>query len=353
MDDGSKPPLLSLFFLFCFSAYLSCVETALASVSKNKIKVAAEHGDSRAKVALKIIEKFDRAITTILIFNNICNLSIASIVTVWVTKMWGLSFVSVATVITTVAVFFACEMLPKSLGKKNSFKIMLSGSSLLSVLMFIAKPFASFLSGFGSFVQKHSQSDTEVSVTEDELQDIIEDMAEEGTLDEQQSELISSALQFGDVTAEKILTPRREIKAIDVDESPDAILEFIRQQTHSRIPVYKDSIDNIVGVIQTRKYMKEYMHCGHAPETAKVTDRVYYTHRNTEIHELLPLMSKHKVNMVVVTDDFEGTLGIITIEDILEELVGDIWDESDDIAAEQNMRTAGNTASVYLEDEKE
>ncbi len=329
MDDGSKPPLLWVILLLLGAAYCAITETSLSSVSRNKIKAASERGNTRARKVLSILDDFDNAITTLLICTNIMHISMASIVTVYVTRKWGLNFVSLSTIITTIVVFFAAEMLPKSIGKKQPEKIILSCAGLLSVLMKVLSPISRFLTWIGQNVAKHGKNDAPVSVTEEELHDIIDEMAEEGTLDENQSELISSALEFGDLTAESILTPRVDICAIDIDDSPEEILSFIKKQTHSRIPVYEGSIDNIIGVIQIRKYLKGYLQTGAMPDIRETMDKVYYAHQSTEIHELLPQMSKSKLNMAVITDSYGGTLGIVTVEDILEELVGEIWDETD------------------------
>ena len=329
MDDGSKPPLLWVILLLLGAAYCAITETALSSVSRNKIKASADHGNARAKRVLAILEDFDKAITTLLICTNIFHLATASIVTVYVTRRWGLDAVTLSTIITTVAVFFAAEMLPKSLGKKQPQKIILACAPLLSFLMKALSPIARFLTWIGRGISNRSKADAPVSVTEEELHDIIDEMAEEGTLDENQSDLISSALEFGDLTAESILTPRVDISAIDIDDDPYRILAFIKNQTHSRIPVYERSIDNIIGVIQIRKYLKSYLQTGRMPDIRSTMDKVYYAHQSTEIHELLPEMSKRKLNMAVITDSYGGTLGIVTVEDILESLVGEIWDETD------------------------
>ena len=329
MDDGSKPPLLWVILLVLGAAYCAITETALSSVSRNKIKASADHGNARAKRVLAILEDFDKAITTLLICTNIFHLATASIVTVYVTRRWGLDAVTLSTIITTVAVFFAAEMLPKSIGKKQPQKIILACAPLLSFLMKALSPIARFLTWIGRGISNRSKADAPVSVTEEELHDIIDEMAEEGTLDENQSDLISSALEFGDLTAESILTPRVDISAIDIDDDPYRILAFIKNQTHSRIPVYERSIDNIIGVIQIRKYLKSYLQTGRMPDIRSTMDKVYYAHQSTEIHELLPEMSKRKLNMAVITDSYGGTLGIVTVEDILESLVGEIWDETD------------------------
>ena len=326
MDE--KPPLIGLLILLLGAVYFAITETALSSVSKNKIKVAFEHKNPFAKYAQFALNNFDKAITTILIGTNIVHISVAGIVTVYVTINYGISAVSISTLITTFIVFFFGEMLPKTLGKKYSFKITLFSSPLLVLLMKVFTPFSFFLTWLGNIFKKESE---DVSVTEDELQEIIEDMAEEGALNEQQEDLISSALEFGDVTAESILTPRVDMVAINVNDSTDDILSFMKNQTHSRIPVYENTIDNIIGVLGFRKYMRAYLKTGKAPDIRPLLNKVHFAHMSTEVHKLLPALSRNKLNMAVITDNYGGTLGIVTVEDILEALVGDIWDESDEV----------------------
>jgi CBS domain containing-hemolysin-like protein len=195
--------------------------------------------------------------------------------------------------------------------------------------MLIFGPLSSLLTAIGNGVASLTKGDPEASVTEDELYDIIEDMTEEGSLDEDQGDLISSALQFGDVTVESILTARVDVASIDVSMSHAEILAFIKEQRHSRLPVYEGSIDNIIGILQIRKYIKAYLRQGENLDIRPLLDEAYFIHQSANIDELLPVMSKRKLNMAVVTDNYGGTLGVVTVEDILEELVGEIWDEDD------------------------
>ena len=329
MDDGSRLSwILAVVFLF-FAAYFAVAETAFASVSRNKIKTAAERGDPRAKNALWILDRFDRAISTLLIGTNIVHIAVASLVTVAVTRRWGLSAVTLSTILTTIAVFFAGEMLPKSIAKKYSLKGALVTAGSLRMFMVLFAPLSAVLSGIGRAAASLTRGEPEISVTEDELYDLIEDMTEEGTLDEEQGDLISSALQFGDVTVEAILTPRVDLAAIDIGDSHEEILAQIKSQNHSRLPVYEGSIDNIIGILQIRKFIKAYLREGAALELRPLLDEALFIHQSTNIDELLPLMSRRRMNMAVVTDNYGGTLGIVTVEDILEELVGEIWDEDD------------------------
>jgi len=349
MDDGSRLPwVIVLVLLFC-AAWFAVAETAFASVSRTKIKTAADRGDPRAKNALAVLDHFEKAITTILIGTNIVHMATAAIVTVAVTKKWGLSAVTVSTLITTVVVFFAGEMLPKSIAKKYSVKFSESCAGTLLTLMKLFTPVSALLTAIGNGVAKHAGSEAEISVTEDELYDIIEDMTEEGTLDEEQGDLISSALQFGDVTVESILTPRVDLVAVDVDDDLHTVLETIKSCGHSRLPVYEKSIDNIIGVLQIRKFIKSYLKQHESTNVRELTDEVMYVHQSTNIDELLTAMTRRRLNMAVVTDNYGGTLGIVTVEDILEELVGEIWDEDDVI--EEDVVDLGH--GTYIVDSEE
>ena len=311
--------------------YFAMAETAFASVSRVKLKTDADRGDIRAKKALFISDNFDRAITTILICTNIIHIAAASIVTVQVTRTWGVSAVTLSTAITTVVVFFVGEMLPKSIARKYSERLSLATADALHLFMLILKPLSSLLTTVGNAAAKLTKGDPAASVTEDELYDIIEGMTEEGSLDEEQGDLISSALQFGDVTVESILTSRVDLAAIDVAMSHADILAFIKEQRHSRLPVYEGNIDNIIGILQIRTYIKAYLRSGSDLDIRPLLDEAFFIHQSTNIDALLPVMSRRKLNMAVVTDNYGGTLGVVTVEDILEELVGEIWDEDDTV----------------------
>jgi len=341
MDDGSRLPwIIAIIMLFC-AAFFAVTETALASCSRSKIKAAADRGERGAQRALYALDNFDRAISTLLICTNIVHIVTASIVTVAVTKQWGLSAVSVSTVLTTIVVFFAGEMLPKSIAKKYSERFAKSCAGILCFFMKLFAPFSAMLTWIGQTAAKLTKGDPQISVTEDELYEIIEDMTEEGSLDEQQGELISSALQFGEVTVESILTPRVDLVAIDITDSLEDILALIKSTNHSRLPVYEGSIDNIIGVLQIRRFIKSYLRLGSNLEIRPLMDEVFFIHQSTNIDELLPVMSKRRLNMAVVTDNYGGTLGIVTVEDILEELVGEIWDE-DDVVKETVVKIGEN-----------
>ena len=233
MDDGSRSTWLIVILLLLAAMLFAVMETAFASVSRVRIKTGAEKGEKKAVRALYVIEHFDRAITTLLICTNIVHLATASIVTVYVTKRWGVSAVSISTLITTLVVFFFGEMLPKSLARKYNEPLSLLTAGVLCVLMTVLRPAAALLTWIGNAAARMTKGDDTTSVTENDIYDIIEDMAEEGKINEEQGNLISSALQFGDVTVESILTSRVDVAAIDIDMPQEEILSFIKEQNHS------------------------------------------------------------------------------------------------------------------------
>lgn len=349
MDDASRLPWIIALLLLLAAAFFAVCETAFACVSRTRIKLADEHGNASAKEAMFVLDNFDQAISTLLICTNIVHIATASVVTLAVTRMWGLSAVSISTVVTTIVVFFAGEMLPKSLAKKYAEPIALTTAPWLCFFMKVFAPLSKLLTAIGQAAAGRGSGEEQVSVTEEELYDIIEDMTEEGSLDEEQGELISSALQFGEVTVENVLTPRVDLVSLNINADHAEILSTIKSCTHSRLPVYEGSIDNIIGVLQIRKYIKAYIRLGTELNIRPLLDEVFFVHQSTNIDELLPLMSRRKLNMAVVTDNYGGTLGIVTVEDILEELVGEIWDE-DDIVEEPTVEIS---EGVYLVDADE
>lgn len=330
MDPDSRT-IIIVCLLFVASAYCALTETAVSSVSKTKIKVRADKGNGSAQKVLYVLDNFEDAITTLLICTNIAHIAAASVATAAVTRRWGLSAVTASTFIMTLAMFLIGEMLPKSIGKKLSEKSSLACAGLLVVLMKVLGPITAVLSGIGKLTLRIAGSREEVSVTEDEIYDIIEDMTEEGSIDEEQSELISSALSFGDITVTSIMTPRVDVEGIDINMSREDILSEILKQNHSRLIVYDKTIDKVVGVLQIRRFLKSYISRHVIPDIRRMTDQVFFAHQSMPIDELFDNMTENRFNIAVVLDGFGGTLGIVTIEDILEEIVGEIWDEDDEI----------------------
>ena len=329
MDDGSRLPIIAAVILLFCAMFCAITEISFASASRPRLRVMAEAGNKKAKNALYILDNFDKAISTILIMTNIVHISIATLVTIWVTRKWGVNAVSVSTIITTMVVFFAGEMLPKSIAKKYAESVAMFCAGTLKFFMVVFSPLSAMLSGIGNAVSKLVKGEPEITVTEDELYDIIEDMTEEGSLDEEQGELISSALQFSTLTVESVLTPRVDIVSVSVDDPIETVLSVIKSCTHSRLPVYEGSIDNIIGILQIRKFIKANLKLGENMDIRSMLDEPFFLHQSTNIDDALPVMTLNRQSIAVVTDNFGGTLGILTVEDILEELVGEIWDEDD------------------------
>lgn len=351
MDPDSRTSIAVL-LLFIASAYFALTETAIASVSRNRIKVRADKGTPGAKKVLYVLDNFEDAITTLLVCTNIAHIAAAALVTLAVTRRWGLSAVTASTFITTLAMFFIGEMLPKSIGKKTSERSSLVCAGLLVVLMKVLRPITFLLSGIGKLTLRLTHKNEEVSVTEDEIYDIIEDMTEEGSLDEEQSELISSALSFGDLTVTSIMTPRVDVEGIDINTPSEQILERLLSQNHSRLIVYDGTVDKVVGVLQLRRFLKSYISRKTIPSIRRMTDKVFFAHQSMPIDELFDNMTSNKFNIAVVLDGFGGTAGIVTIEDIIEEIVGEIWDEDDEIK-EPIVRLSDDTILVSCDETAE
>lgn len=328
MREGSILPLFIL-LLFAAAAYFALAETALVSVSRVRLRLRADRGEKNAVRALWALDRVDRAITTILIGTNAAQLVAAALITLLATRYFGLSSVALVTVITALLIFFLCDMLPKSIAKKYSERLSLAVAPSLCFFMRIFAPLSFVFAKLGTQAAKLSKGDPELTVTEDELYDIVETMTDDGELDETRGELLHSALEFADVTAESVLTARVDIAAIDIEDSCEQILEAIKREKHSRLPVYRDSVDNIVGVLLIRKYIRAWRREGPGLELAPLLDEPYFVHGSAKIDEILSELSRRKTNLAIVTDSYGGTLGVVTVEDILEELVGEIWDEDD------------------------
>lgn len=353
MDPGSQFPYFStaaivgIIVLTAFSWYFALAETAFASSSKIKLRARLEKGDKRAEKALGVLEQSEKEISTVLIGTNICHISMGSIVSYEVTRLWGVGFVGLSAIIFAIAIFFLVEMLPKSVAKRRSESLCLSMAPSMLFFMLVFRPLAYVMGRLGSGIAGLLRNQKEPSVTENEIYDIIEDLTDEGAIDSAHGELMSSALQFEDVKAGNIVTARVDIAALDVTWPCEKILEFIKEHKHSRLPVYEDSIDNIIGVLQIRKYLKSYFAEG-VPDLRAHLDKVYFAPASVKISHLLKKMSAEKINLAVIVDKYGGTMGLVTIEDILEELVGEIWDE-DDVVEESFLPLGGGRYEVDAE----
>ena len=317
--------------LIALSAFFSATETAFSFVNKIRIQRSVDSGNKKAKNALYVIENFDNALTAILICNNIVNLSCSSIATVLCLNLFGDLGSAIATGATTLLVLTFGEIFPKCLAKEHCDSFALKTAGILRFLMFILTPFVFVFMKIKALALKIAGSGEEgPSVTENELKYIVESIEEEGVLEESESEMVRSALDFDDKTAEEILTPRVDVTFVSLDDSQEKIKDIIIENRYSRIPVYKDTVDNIVGILHTRDYL-ESLADGKAPNLRDIMQTPYFVFRTQQLSKILNSFKKTRSHLAIVTDEYGGTLGIVTMEDLLEEIVGEIWDEDEEI----------------------
>ena len=317
--------------LILLSGFFSCVETAFSCANTIRLKAMADSGSRRAVRALWITDRFDRALTAILIGNNVVNLGCSSLATILCLNIFENYGAAIATGATTLLVLTFGEVIPKCLGREMSDAIVLRTALPLKILTYILTPLIFFFTGIKSLFMKLAHiKKTSPSVTEDELKYIIESIEEQGVLEEQESELVQSALEFDEKTAQDILTPRVDVTAIDIDDDPEAIHEVIIRERYSRIPVYENDIDNIIGVLHTRDYL-EKMLSGEPVDLRSMITPAHFIYKSLKLSDILNDFRANKLHIAIVTDDYGGMLGIVTMEDLLEEIVGDIWDEDEDI----------------------
>ena len=334
MDAGSLSCTIGAAAALLLAAYFSMVEAAFENVSRSRIK-SRDDSERRTKRTLRILDNWESSRGAILIGTNLSHVALASLVTyLIVVSDWPNWASAVAAVCAALIVFFLAEALPKNVAAKYPERICLAASGSLRFFTLLFKPLYVFFRCIGRAFASLTKGEAEVSVTEDELYELIEDMTDQGSLDTERGELVSSALQFADLTAENILTARVDVAAIDVEWDTAQTLDF--------------SVDNIIGVLQIRKYIREYLTHRGAVNLRSLLDAAYFVERDMKIDKLLSLMSSKKLNMAVVTDGYGGVLGIVTVEDILEELVGEIWDE-DDVVEESFVPLGGGRFEVDAE----
>lgn len=340
MDSSIIPNIVIIIMLLVLSALFSSCETAFSSVNKIRLKNYAAKGDKRAEKALKIANKFEDALTAILIGNNIVNILSTSISTVLFTQILGPGGVGAATVVMTVLVLVFGEITPKSFAKNHAEQCALMFAEPLSAFMIVLKPVVMVF----KVIQKLFKPKTEQpSVTEDELKYIIDEIEEQGVLEEQESDLVRSALEFDEITVDEILIPRVNVIAIEKNTPFNEIKEKFLTDMYSRLPVYEKNIDNIIGVITNKSFFR--LMNENKENISDIIQEIIHISDLKLISEALKEMQKSKMHMAVVMDQYGGTKGIITLEDIIEELVGEIYDENDEIIA-HFVKTGDNEYEV-------
>ena len=316
--------------LILMSAFFSACETAFSTVNKIRLRNYANQGNKRAAKALKIVNDFDKALTAILIGNNVVNIASASLATIVFTEKFGPSSVGIATIVMTIVVLVFGEILPKSLAKENAEHFTLGISTVLSVLIFILKPFTLMFTALKMLVRKAfvKQNHTNPSVTEEELKFIIEEIEDEGVLEEQESDLVKSALEFDEISISQILIPRVNIIGVEAADDVEKVKDVFITERYSRMPVYDKTMDSIIGIIHQKDFFNLYINGGKSIKP--IIQEALFFSENKKISEVMTEMQRTKNHMAIVIDQYGGTEGLVTLEDIIEELVGEIYDENDD-----------------------
>ena len=332
MTSDSSTSVLIIIFCVLFSGYFSATETAFSSLNRIRVKNLAEKGDKKAKLVLDLLENFDSLLSTILIGNNIVNIACASVATLLFVKLLGEEQgPSVATIVITIVVLIFGEVTPKSIAKENPEKFAMFAAPFLNMLMIILTPFNFLFIQWKKLISKIFHTENDYSITEEELLTIVEEAEQEGRIDEQESSLIRSAIEFSEQEAIDILTPRIDIVGVSYDATKEEIAQVFEETNYSRLPVYKESIDHIIGIL----YQKDFYNLDDEETSFEHIIRpAMFITESKKIGELLQELQQKKSHIAIVLDEYGGTTGIVTLEDILEELVGEIWDEHDEVINE-------------------
>lgn len=340
-----------IFVMICLSAYFSASEIAFNTSNKMRLRKAADCGSKTAKIAFGITEKFTTALSAILIGNNLANIAVSTCTTLIVMNLFAdhVAIAStVATILVTVVILIFGEIVPKVLSKQNADVVVRIIAIPTRILTIILSPFVFLVMLILFVLRKIWGSDhkcDEPTVTEEELVSIIDTIEQEGVINEEQGELLQSTLEFSDTTIEKIMSPRIDMAAIDIDDDPLEIAKLLSDSMqYSRLPVYEDSIDNIIGVLSLTRYYKATLDNSY-PDIRSLMLKPCRLHKTMKLPAALAKLREAKMHLAIVIDEFGGTLGVVTMEDILEELVGDIWDDTD-VIVRDCVLTGENTYEV-------
>lgn len=326
---------LILVIMIILSAFFSASETAFSSVNLIRLRQYAEDGRSGAKKALNVAERFDEVLLAILIGNNIVNLASASLATIVATEVLhlGASGAPIATAVMTILIIIFGEILPKSYAKENSESLALAIGTIYYYMIIIMKPLIKIFMVLKEFVAKlYRKKDDEPSVTEDELNVIIDTMEEEGVLQQDEVEMLQSVLDLSETFVKDIMTPRVDVIAVDVHDSTEHIKNVFLEEKYSRIPVYDESRDNIVGILYERDLFSAIIERGSTEDIviADIMRDPMYVSYTMRVSDLLTRLQLEKQHLAIVADEYGGTAGLVTMEDVLEEVVGEIYDEHDE-----------------------
>ena len=329
MED-SISSILILVLLITMSAYFSATETAYSSLNKIKLKSIANKGNKKAKLALELSEKYDSVISTILIGNNIVNIATASLATVLFTKLLGSSGVTVSTIVMTILILIFGEISPKSIAKDIPESFAIFSAPLLNVFCIILKPVNHIFCLWKKLISKVLKIQKHSGITEDEILTIAEEAENEGGINPQQLEIIKSAIELNEQEVIEAFTPRVDMIAVKDSCSKEELLNLFIESGFSRIPVYHDNIDNVIGIINEKDLINIVVN-NNNEEISSIIKPLNVIQPHMKLSHLLKVLQNNKSHMALIADEYGGTMGIITLEDILEELVGEIWDEHDKV----------------------
>lgn len=330
MEDAALTVyIIALFALLCCSAFFSSAETSLTSVNKIRLKNMARKGDARAQLCLKLLEDFDSVLSTILVGNNIVNIAAASIATVVFIQLMGSKGVTVSTIVTTVVILIFGEISPKSLAKEFPEKVLLWACPALLFLTRVFTPVNFFFNQLKKALSRRIAGKKQAQgITEAELKVMVDEVQLGGTIDRDEGDLIKAAIEFNDVRVKEILTPRVDMTACNITDSNAEIYRLFSSHTFSRLPVYDLEENNLIGLIHSKDFYNSYMKDPKF-KLKTILKPIGYVHRSTKVSVVLKNMQRHKLQMAAVIDSYGSVAGIVTIEDIIEELVREIWDEHD------------------------
>ena len=330
--EGSSIQIILMVIMLVFSAYFSATETAFSSLNKTRIKTLSDKGNRRAGLVLTLSDKYDKLLSTILIGNNIVNIILSSVCTVFfINLLKGNQSTGtvVATIVSTVVVLTFGEITPKTVAKESPERFAMFSAPIISVLMKILTPVSILFSGIKAAINKVFGNGDDRRMTQCELLTLVEEVEHEGGIDKEESELLRSAIEFTDREASDILTPRTLLEAVDENMSNEEIARLFSETGYSRIPVYSGDIDSITGIIHQKDFYSKVLGTDNSIKT--IMKKPVYIPLTMKISDILKLLQKNKSHLAIVVDEYGGTMGIVTMEDILEELVGEIWDEHDEV----------------------
>ncbi len=329
MNPDMIPSILAMMFCIAMSAYFSATETAFSSLNKTRLRVLADNGNKRAALATRLAENYDQLISTILIGNNIVNIAVASIGTLLFVELYGDIGATISTVVVTIVVLIFGEVTPKSIAKDNPEAFAMFSAPFIRLFIWVLMPANWLFTQWKKLVSKLFKANGESKMSQEELLLLVDEVQQEGGIDESEGELLKNAIEFRDLVAEDILTHRVELEMVSIEASKEEVARTFTQSRFSRLLVYKESVDNIVGII----HQKDFYVNGTMTEEpiGDIMKPPVFVYQHEKIRSLLELLQKNKSHIAIVLDEYGGTMGIVTMEDILEELVGEIWDEHDEV----------------------